>query len=203
VITSAAILSLNLSDYSIVWIVYTIIAGVALAFTHLIITETITSENKGEWKWKKVNPFGSFILAFKYRYFIWLLITVFFLALSVISVVILPGYVIQLYNWKPAYAVYLQLASNIFATIAAGVTFKIIPKYGSRFALNIGYVFSVFAFVFFIVSPYSSALAIIGNILLGVSLLKVPAYADELSKNVPTSEQAQIQSSKLRIIFCI
>jgi hypothetical protein len=71
-----------------------------------------------------------------------------------------------------------------------------IRKYGSRFALNIGYAFSVLAFLMVIVSPYSSALAVIGNILLGVSLLKVPAYADELSKDVPTSEQARIQSSK-------
>jgi MFS family permease len=202
-LSSLLIVNQHLYDYQTVWTILSVLSAIGILISAVLFKETISLEKRDSWDLKKLctNPSKSVIL--KYSYLSRLVFALFLLILSIMSVTILPGYVVELYSWKQEYVVYLQLGASLISTFAAGITFSLIPKYGSRFVLQLSYACGFLAIFLLLLSYFSPVIMIIANIFLGLSFMGTPAYYDELSKHVPQNEQGRVQSCMFSVFYVI
>eukprot|EP00475_Leptophrys_vorax_P040147 TRINITY_DN7400_c1_g1_i11.p1 TRINITY_DN7400_c1_g1~~TRINITY_DN7400_c1_g1_i11.p1 ORF type:complete len:546 (+),score=114.13 TRINITY_DN7400_c1_g1_i11:729-2366(+) len=195
IIANYLIVNQYLYDYKTVWVWLTIINAIGLALSVFVLKETIHSDKRELWSVNSVNPCGGFTAVSRYPFLLRFVFVLCLLIFSLMTVTLIPGFVIEVYSWKQDDAIALQILSSAVSTVAAGLSVVLIPRFGARPVILISFAILALAQVSFVLSMVSSLFMILANFLVGAAFAATPAYYEEISRFVPQNEQGKVQSA--------
>jgi DHA1 family tetracycline resistance protein-like MFS transporter len=159
-----------------------------------VLPESLKSENRREFSWRRANPWGSLKNLTKFPLIAGLVGAFFCLQLAGQAHPSTWSYfTMKVFNWTPAEVGYsLAFVGLIVAIVQGGLSRIIIPKIGEKSAVNIGLIMYGIGFILFAYATQSWMMYAF-MIPFGLGGIAGPSLQSMISQQVGANEQGELQ----------
>lgn len=176
---------------------FLIAAGLSLVnwlYGYFILPESLATENRRPFEWKRANPIGSFLNISHYRGILGLLIALFLLYISGHAVQSnWAFYTLEKFKWTEADIGYsLGFVGIVVSIVQGGLIRIIIPKLGQKLSVYVGLMFYIIGFTLFAFATEGWMMYAF-MIPYGLAGIAGPAIQGIISNSVPNNSQGEMQ----------
>ena len=170
-------------------------------YGYFVLPESLKTENRRQFDWKRANPAGSLRQLQKYPAVMGLVASLFFIYVAGHATQgIWSYYVMEKFGWNQDMVGYsLGFVGLMVAIVQGGLTRILIPKLGEERAVFVGLGFYVIGFVLF---AFASQGWMMYAFMIPYSLggLAGPSLQAIISKQVPPNEQGELQGALMSLV---
>ncbi|MGE0408879.1 MAG: TCR/Tet family MFS transporter [Amphiplicatus sp.] len=169
---------------------------VNLLFGFFFLPETLSSENRRRFEWKRANALGNFLQFRQYPVILPISLSLFLFQLAHWTMPsVWAYYAEEKFKWSPADIGYSLMAVGVSAAVVqGGLTRVLIPKIGERRAAFIGVVIAILCYAAYGLVP--EGWMIYPIIAVGAfSGLAQPALQGIMSRTLPANTQGELQGA--------
>jgi DHA1 family tetracycline resistance protein-like MFS transporter len=161
-----------------------------------ILPESLSTENRRKFEWKRANPWSSLMRLKRYPVITGLIVSLILLYVSAHAVQSnWSYYTIEKFDWSPDMIGYsLAVVGVVFALVQGGLIRVIIPKLGQERSVYVGLAFYSVGFLLYALATQSWMMFAF-TVVYCMGGIAGPALQGIISTQVPSNEQGELQGA--------